>query len=373
MTDSMASEATVLMVGTRKGLWIGTSDEAREDWEFTGPHLDMEEVYSCLVDTRGDPPRLLRGRVVELARPAGALVRRPRRDLAGDPGRRRSGSPRAPARRVERVWQLVPGADADGVVWAGTEPGAVWRSTDGGETFELEQAALGPPAPRRVGRRVRRPGLPHDPAAPDRPGLGARSRSPPAASTRPPTAAARGSRATRASGRSSCPRASSTPSSASACTRWPGTRRGPSGSTCRTTAASTAPTTTAASWDYIGDGLPTDFGFAIVVHPHEPDTIFVFPISGGDGRYPPDAQGAGLALPRRRASLGGARRRAARRVLRRGDARRDVRRRPRAGRPVLRRAATAPCGPRPTRARPGAQIVANLPDVLVVRAAALPD
>src|SRR3954453_4957092 len=54
-------DRTLLMVGTRKGLWIGTSDEAREDWEFTGPHFDMEEGYSCLVDTRGGTPRLLAG------------------------------------------------------------------------------------------------------------------------------------------------------------------------------------------------------------------------------------------------------------------------------------------------------------------------
>ena len=43
---------TIVMVGTRKGLWIGRSDEAREEWEFTGPHFDMEEVYSCMVDPR---------------------------------------------------------------------------------------------------------------------------------------------------------------------------------------------------------------------------------------------------------------------------------------------------------------------------------
>ena len=55
------ADRTLLMVGTRKGLWIGTSDEARAEWEFTGPHFDMEEVYSCLVDTRGDVPRLLAG------------------------------------------------------------------------------------------------------------------------------------------------------------------------------------------------------------------------------------------------------------------------------------------------------------------------
>ena len=43
-------------------------------------------------------------------------------------------------------------------------------------------------------------------------------------------------------------------------------------------------------WKSIADGLPADFGFPIVVHPHEPDTIFVFPINGGDQRYPPEAK-----------------------------------------------------------------------------------
>jgi hypothetical protein len=43
-------------------------------------------------------------------------------------------------------------------------------------------------------------------------------------------------------------------------------------------------------WEYIGDGLPADFGFPVVVHPHQPDTLFVFPLNGGDRRYPPDAK-----------------------------------------------------------------------------------
>ena len=103
----------------------------------------------------------------ELARPASAPLRRPRRELGGGP----DGGVRFPEdidASVERIWQLVPGADDD-VVYAGTEPGAVWKSTDRGETFELERGALGPPAPDRVGRRLRRPGLPHDPAAPEDP------------------------------------------------------------------------------------------------------------------------------------------------------------------------------------------------------------
>src|SRR4029078_2110247 len=53
--EDASMSGTVLLVGTRKGLWIGTSDEAREEWKFTGPHHNMEEVYSCMVDTRSDP------------------------------------------------------------------------------------------------------------------------------------------------------------------------------------------------------------------------------------------------------------------------------------------------------------------------------
>ena len=57
----VAGNTTIVMVGTRKGMWIGRSDASREEWAFDGPHFDMEEVYSCLIDTRGDRPRLLSG------------------------------------------------------------------------------------------------------------------------------------------------------------------------------------------------------------------------------------------------------------------------------------------------------------------------
>ena len=46
----------------------------------------------------------------------------------------------------------------------------------------------------------------------------------------------------------------------------------------------------AASWQSIADGLPADFGFPVVVHPHEPDTVYVFPLNAGEGRYPTDGK-----------------------------------------------------------------------------------
>ena len=100
-------------------------------------------------------------------------LRRPRRDLAGDAQRRRPLPRRTPTPRSSGSGSWCPGAEP-GVVYAGTEPGAVFRSTDGGETFDARAGALGPPAPARVGRRLRRPGLPHRAPAPDRPAVGDR-------------------------------------------------------------------------------------------------------------------------------------------------------------------------------------------------------
>ena len=107
--------STVLMVGTRKGLWIGTSDDGREEWEFTGPHHDMEEVYSCMIDTRGDQPRLLSGASSSWL---GPQVRRTD-DLGATWQESPDGAIRFPedvSASVERVWQLAAGLRARGRV-----------------------------------------------------------------------------------------------------------------------------------------------------------------------------------------------------------------------------------------------------------------
>ena len=137
-----------------------------------------------MVDTRGRAAAAARRRLLELARAAGPPLRRPRRDL----GRSRPTAgvrfPEDTDASVERVWQLTPGArDGDRV-----------RRDRAGRGLEVDRprrdlragaGPVGPPAPAGVGRRLRRPGLPHDPAAPDRPRLGDRRALDRAASTRP--------------------------------------------------------------------------------------------------------------------------------------------------------------------------------------------
>ena len=296
-------DGTILLVGTRKGLWIGRSDEERRD---VGVHRSALRHGGGLLLHGRHPGRAAPAagrRLVELAGPAGPALRRPRRDLDQE-RRRRDPVPRRHRRHA---------SSGSGSSRPGVERRRGVRRHRAGRGVPLRRrrrdvraraGAVGPPAPAGVGRRLRRPGLPHDPAAPDRRRVGDRARSRPAGSTRPSTAAPRGRRATRASGRSSCPRASSTPSSGSACTRSPATRPTPSGCSCRTTAASTAPTTRAAAGRRSPTGCrPTSASRSSCTRTSRTRSSSSRS-TARERRYPPEGQGAGLALPRRRRAAG---------------------------------------------------------------------
>ena len=44
------------------------------------------------------------------------------------------------------------------------------------------------------------------------------------------------------------------------------------------------------SWQEITAGLPSDFGFPLAIHPREAETIFVIPLKGADFRCPPEGR-----------------------------------------------------------------------------------
>ena len=81
------------------------------------------------------------------------------------------------------------------------------------------------------------------------------------------------------------------------------------------------------SWHEISGNLPSDFGFVVDVHAHEPDTVYVIPITSDSEHYPPDGR---LRVYRSRTGgerVGGAHGRApAEQLLRERAARRDGRR-----------------------------------------------
>ncbi len=298
----------------------------------------MEEVYSCMVDKRGTgpdgAPRLLSG--------ASSSWLGPQVRWSEDLGQTWHETPNGAIRfaesedaSVERIWQLTAGAE-DGVVWAGTEPGAVWRSTDGGEHFALEEALWRHPQRSEwgagFGGQAFHTILPH-PTDPRSATV--------AISTGGvyQTEDDGGSWNARNQGIRAefLPEGQQYPEFGQCVhkvTRHPSR---PERLYLQNHGGVYRSDDHAASWQSIAEGLPADFGFPVVVHPHEPDTIYVFPLNAGEGRYPTDGRArvwrstdAGDSWE----ALGG---RASGRVLRRGHARRDDGRRPRSGRPVRRR------------------------------------
>ncbi|MDO3394856.1 exo-alpha-sialidase [Nocardioides sp. SOB44] len=281
---------TVLMVGTRKGLWVGESDARREEWSFTGPHHDMQEVYSCLVDTRvrdaQGRPRLLAGASstwfgpqVQVSDDLGATWR---------PGKAPPVFPGDVDASVDRVWQLAPGSEP-GVVWAGTEPGAVFRSRDDGETWDLERALWDHPHRPRwsegFGGQAFHTVLPH----PTDPGSavvalstgGVYRTTDDGASWEPRNVGIRAE---------FLPEGEQYPEFGQCVHKVARHPSRPERLYAQNHGGVYRSDDEGGSWTSIAAGLPADFGFPVVVHPHEPDTAYVFPLGGAGGRYPPDGR-----------------------------------------------------------------------------------
>jgi len=129
----------LLAVGTKKGLFLGRSDD-RIDWRWEGPHQAMQAIAAVAIDTRHSPARLLVGGRNEHWGPAVVTS-----DDLGNSWREEAGGsiefPSDAGAALEQIWQLQPGPKSrPDEVWAGVEPAALFRSTDGGQTFGLIRA-----------------------------------------------------------------------------------------------------------------------------------------------------------------------------------------------------------------------------------------
>ena len=127
-----------IAIGTRKGLWLAEGTQG--DWQVSQPLRDMAEFASVAWLPRGDAqPRLLVGArswfwgpTVMMSDDGGATWTEPASGAIAFP-------PDAGA-ALERVWTIEPDPFDSDVVWAGGEPHSLWRSADGGVTFELNRA-----------------------------------------------------------------------------------------------------------------------------------------------------------------------------------------------------------------------------------------
>ncbi|MBA2773259.1 MAG: exo-alpha-sialidase [Nocardioidaceae bacterium] len=278
------SDAVLLMIGTRKGLWLARSDAARESWSLDGPHFLMNEVIACAVDQRDGQTRLLAG---AMSSHFGPQVFRS--DDGGVTwGETPNGAIRFPedtGTSLEQVWQLTPGLESEpGVVYAGTQPSALFRSTDRGETFEMVRSLWDHPHREQWGAgyggqaiHTILPGV-TDPNAMS-------------------VAMSTGGVYQTADGGQSWTPANVGVKAYFLPDPWPEfgqcvhkVARNPDRpermyiqnhhGVYRTDDGG-------AHWTSIADGLPSDFGFPIAVDPHDPDSVYVFPLVADSERIPP--------------------------------------------------------------------------------------
>ncbi|MDD5248761.1 MAG: glycosyl hydrolase [Rhodocyclaceae bacterium] len=128
----------VLLVGTRKGAFILTAQSGRRQWRLSDPHFLGSTVHHAVLDPRDGETLLLSARPGHL----GPTVFRSRdlgrhwQEAARPPAFAKADAPQAGA-SVDHVFWLTPGhADERGVWYAGTSPPGLFRSADGGATWE---------------------------------------------------------------------------------------------------------------------------------------------------------------------------------------------------------------------------------------------
>ncbi len=284
-----------VLVGTHKGAFVLTSDGRRDRWDISGPQFAGWDVYH-LKGSPVDPNRLYAsqctgwfGQLIQSS-PDGGKTWKPVGNqfvYDGVPGTHKwyDGTPHP--WEFARVWHLEPSLTDPDTVYAGVEDAALFRSIDGGQTWQelpglrghdsgsawqpgagglcLHTILLDPSDPERIFIAISAAGVfrTDDAGKTWRPAnRGLQSKEIP-----DPTAEVGHCVHSLAMHRSR-------PGVLFMQKHWDVMRSDDAGE----------------SWRRVSGNLPTDFGFPIEVHAHEPDTIYVVPIKSDAEHYPPEGK-----------------------------------------------------------------------------------
>ncbi|MFN2384056.1 MAG: WD40/YVTN/BNR-like repeat-containing protein [Gemmatimonadota bacterium] len=133
-----------VLVGTRKGAFVLTADGTRDRWDVQGPHFGGWEMYH-LKGSPADPNRIYAsqssswfGQQIQRSDDGGASWEPVGNAFlydGGDPGPHQwyDGTPHP--WEFLRVWHLEPSLTDPDTVYAGVEDAALFRSTDGGQSW----------------------------------------------------------------------------------------------------------------------------------------------------------------------------------------------------------------------------------------------
>ncbi|ATO13265.1 hypothetical protein CO540_05020 [Micromonospora sp. WMMA2032] len=286
---------TRVLVGTRKGAFILTSDGRRDDWTVDGPHFGGWEIYH-LTGSPVEPDRLYAsqsggwfGQLIQRSDDGGRSWNTVGNDFAysGEVGQHLwfDGTPRP--WEFKRIWHLEPSRHDPETVYAGGEDAALYVSTDGGQKWSeltaLRQHPTGPSWQPGAGGMCLHTIL-LDPADRDRiyvaiSAAGAFRSDDGGASWLPINKGLRSGEIPDGDAEvGHCvhrlAQHPSRPDTLFMQKHWDVMRTDDAG----------------ASWREVSGDLPTDFGFPIAVHAHEPETIYVVPITSDSLHYPPEGK-----------------------------------------------------------------------------------
>jgi photosystem II stability/assembly factor-like uncharacterized protein len=274
----------LILAGTRKGLFLLTGDDDRRRFELEGPLLPGWDVYHAAADPRDGSLYLCANHFVY-----GGTVHR-----SDDGGRtwERSeglGLPEETGLKLEKTWHVEPGhADEPDTLWLGGAPGVLFRSDDGGDTWQVNRGLLEHPT-----REQWLPGaggmcchsIQIDPTDAKRMYVGISA----AGVFRSDDGGESWSTANAGTAADFLPDAYP---EVGQCVHkvlvhparperlWQQNHCGVYRSDDR-----------GATWERLdGNGLPSDFGFPLVVDPNDPDRAFVIPLVGAEDRVTPEGK-----------------------------------------------------------------------------------
>ncbi|RIK64872.1 MAG: hypothetical protein DCC65_13550 [Planctomycetota bacterium] len=308
-----------VLVGTKKGGFILTSDGKRQKWEVSGPHFGGWEIYH-MKGSQAEPNRIYAsqtsgwfGQIVQRSDDGGKTWHQPGLK-PGEPTTTPEGMPLGESNRFvydtspatgkpmtthqffdgtqhpwefKRVWHIEPSLTDPNVAYAGVEDAAIFRTSDGGKTWHELSGLRGHGsgsqwAPGAGGMGVHT--IVQDPSNPSRLFV---------------AISAAGVFRTDDAGKTWAPKNKgltsqympdpnvevgfcvhriamhrSRPSTLFMQLHWHVCRSDDGGDT----------------WRKVSGNLPSDFGFPVVVHAHEPETVYVVPILSDSLHYPPEGK-----------------------------------------------------------------------------------
>ncbi len=284
-----------VLVGTQKGAFVLTSDEQRLDWKIDGPHFAGWEVYH-VAGSPADPDRVWAapssgwsGQIMQRSEDGGRTFEAIGNDFsyATAAGEHQWYDGTLRPWEFTRVWHLEPSPTDRDLLYAGVQDAALFRSADGGGSWEeltaLREHASGPQWQPGAGGMCLHTIIldPNDAktitiaisaAGVFRTEDGGESWRPinkGLLSGEIPSAAAEVGHCVH-----SLAMHPSRPQTLYMQKHWDVMRSDDSG----------------ANWVEVSGNLPTDFGFPIAVHAHEPQTVYVVPITSDTLHVPPEGK-----------------------------------------------------------------------------------